>query len=301
MNAPVFIPDAQQALGFVTHQRTHIESEVVKRPIPEIKYPRMIPIDTSANSFAPSVTFFTQDAVGKAKFINGKGDDIPLVNIGLTKFEQSINDGGVGYGFSLSEIGSAQQMNINLGNEGAMTAREAYEQLVEEVAFTGNAQLGVEGLYNTTGITTEAAAKTFAASTPQEILAETNGTLTGIMTDTKGMDVADTLVLPLAQWSYIATTQLSADSTMTILEFIQKSNVYTAKTGQPLTIEADTRLTGKMVAYKRAPQAVKMHMPMPLTFIPPQLVGLEVRVYGMFRFAPINIRRPKSMRYKTGI
>lgn len=301
MNMPVRIPDAQQALGFVTHQRTHIESEVIKRPMPEIKYPRLIPVDTSAHAFAPSVTFFSQDSVGKAKFINGHGDDIPLVNIGMTKFEQSISDGGVGYGFSLSEIGAAQQYGFNLGNEGAVTAREAYEQLVEQVAFLGNDQLGVEGLYNTTGITSEAAAKTFATSTPQEILGEINGTLTGIQTDTKGLDMADTIVLPLAQWSYIATTQLSPESSMTILEFIQKSNVYTAATKRPLTIESDVRLVGKMVAYKRAPQAVKMHMPMPLTFIPPQAVGLDIRVYGMFRFAPINIRRPKSMRYKTGI
>jgi len=301
MNMQVQNYDAQQALGFVMQQRTHIESEVVKRPMPAIKYPRLIPVDTSAHAFAPSVTFFTQDAVGKAKFINTKGDDIPLVNIGLTKFEQSINDGGVGYGFSLSEIGSAQQMGMNLGSEGAMTAREAYEQLVEEVAFVGNAQLGVEGLYNTTGITSQAAAKTFATSTPQEILAEINGTLTGILTDTKGLDLADTIVLPMETYSYIATTQISPESSMTVLEFIQKSNVYTAQTGRPLTIEMDIRLSGKMVAYKRSPEALKMHMPMPLTFIPPQAFGLEIRTYGMFRFAPINIRRPKSMRYKTGI
>lgn len=301
MNMQVQNYDAQQAMGFVTQQRTHIESEVIKRPMPEIKYSRLIPVDTSANAFAPSVTFFTQDAVGQAKFISGKGDDIPLVNIGLTKFEQGINDGGVGYGFSVTEIGSAQQLGINLGNEGAMTAREAYEQLVEEVSLTGNAQLGVEGLYNTTGITSVAAANTFASSSPQEILAEVNSLLTSIMTATNGIDIADTIVLPLAQWSYIATTQISPESSMTILEMIQKSNVYTAKTGQPLTIEADTRLSGKMVAYKRAPEVLKLHMPMPLTFIPPQAVGLEIRVYGMFRFAPINIRRPKAMAYKTGI
>lgn len=301
MNIQVQNYDAQQALGFVMQQRTHIEAEVIKRPMPEIKYPRMIPVDTSANAFAPSVTFFTQDAAGKAKFINTKGDDIPLVNIGLTKFEQSINDGGVGYSFGVAEIGAAMQMGISLGSEGAMTAREAYEQLVEEVAFVGNDQLGVEGLYNTTGITTEAAAKTFANSTPQEILGEINGTLTGILTDTKGLDLADTIVLPLEQFAYIATTQISPESSITILEFIQKSNVYTARTGQPLTIETDTRLTNKMVAYKRAPEALKMHMPMPLTFIPPQAMGLEIRTYGMFRFAPVNIRRPKSMRYKTGI
>jgi hypothetical protein len=166
MNKPVRIMDAQAALGFVVSQRTHIETEVMRREVPEILYPRLIPVDTSANPYAQSVTFFSQDAVGKAKFINGKGDDIPLVDVMRTKFEQTVNEAGIGYSFSLMEIGAANQIGVPLSNEGAMAARMAYEQLVEEVAFIGNTQLGIEGLLNTTGITSGAAATTFAAATP---------------------------------------------------------------------------------------------------------------------------------------
>lgn len=300
MNAPVKIMDAQQALGFVVSQRTHIETEVLKKPMPEIRYSSLIPVDTSAPAYAPSVTFFTQEATGRAKFINGKGDDIPLIGLGMSKFEQSVHMGGIGYSFSLEEIGAASQYGMSLTSDGAMAAREAYEQLVDEVAFVGNTKLGVEGLLNTTGITTAAAAKTFATSTPDEILAVINGEITGIMTDTNGVELADTILLPLSQWGSIASTRLT-NSDMTILEFIQRSNVYTARTGRPLTIEASHRLSGKMVTYRRDPQVVKLHMPMPLTFIPPQALGLEVRTFGMFRFAPTNIRRPGAVRYKTGI
>ena len=301
MNAPVKIMDAQQALGFVVSQRSHIETEVLKKPMPEIRYSSLIPVDTSAPAYAPSVTFFTQESTGQAKFINGKGDDIPLVGLGMSKFEQSVYMGGIGYGFSLEEIGAAQQMGISLNGDGAMAAREAYEQLVDEVAFVGNDKIGVEGLLNTTGITAIAAGQTFAAATPQQILAEINGAITAILSATKGIELADTVLLPLAQWGDIATRQIDATSSMTVLEFIQKSNVYTARTGRPLTIEATHRLTDKMVVYRRDPQVVKMHMPMPLTFIPPQALGLEVRTFGMFRFAPTNIRRPGAMRYVTGI
>lgn len=301
MNAHVKIVDAQTALSFVVSQRTHIETEVIKRPMPEIKYSRMIPVDTSAAPYAPSVTFFTQDATGKAKFINGKSDDIPLVNLGMAKFEQGVNMAGIGYQFSLEEIGAAAQMGIPLTSDGAMAAREAYEQLVDEVAFTGSTQLGVEGLYNTTGITVVAAGKTFQDSSAKEILSVINGAITAIMDSTNGVEVPDTIVLPIAQWGDIATRQISPESPITILEFIQKSNVYTAKTGRPLTIEADHRLDGRMVVYRKAPEAVKLHMPMPLQFIPPQAEGLHITTYGMFRFSPLNIRRPKSMRYVTGI
>lgn len=301
MNAPVKIMDAQAALGFVVNQRTHIETEVLKRPMPEITYAQMIPVDTSAPAYAPSVTFFTQDSVGRAKFINGKGDDIPLVNIMRTKFEQTVNDAAVGYSFSLTELGAAQQYGQSLSSDGAMAAREAYEMLVDEVAYTGNTQLGVQGLLNTTGITTIAAGTTFAAGTPQQILAIINGALTAIMTGSQGIERADTVLLPLAAYGDIATRQIAPESSMTILQFIQQGNVYTAMTGRPLTIMGTHRLTTSMVVYRRDPQVLKLHMPMPLQFIQPQARNLDIVVLGMFRFAPISIRRPGAMRYVSGV
>jgi hypothetical protein len=295
------IMDMQAALGFVVSQRSHIETEVLRKPYPAIRYAEMVPIDTSANPFAASVTHFSQDSVGKAKFVNGKGDDIPLVNVNRQKFEQGVNMAGIGYSFSLEEIGAAQQLNQSLSSDGADAARMAYEQLVDEVAFVGDTQLGIEGLYNMTGITSAAAGATFAASTAQEILAIINTALSGIMTSTLGIELADTIVLPLGEYARIATKQLAPESDTTVLDFVSRANVYTTQTGQPLRIVGDRRLTTKMVVYRRDPSVLKMHMPMPLQFIAPQAVNLEVKVLGMFRFAPVNIRRPGAVRYITGV
>lgn len=294
------IMDAQAALGFVVSQRSHIEPVVLKKPYPQIRYPMMIPVDTSANPFAASVTFFSQDSVGKAKFINGKGDDIPLVNVTGTKFEQTINMAGVGYSFSLEEIGAAQMLGQNLSADGADAARMAYEQLVDEVAFIGNTTLGVQGLFNTTGITTIAAGATFAASTPDAVLAIINNALTAIESGSLGVEIADTIVLPLALAGTMER-RLGDGSDTTILDFIMRANRYTRRTGLPLTVEFSHRLTTTMVVYRRDPSVLKLHMPMPLQFIPPQMVNLEVKVLGMFRFAPINIRRPGAMRYVSGV
>lgn len=293
--------DMQAALGFVVSQRTHIETEVLRKPYPEIKYSRLIPVDTSANPFAASVTHFAQDSVGKAKFVNGKGDDVPLVNIKGSKFEQTVNMAGVGYSFSLEEIGAAQQLGTNLSSDGAEAARMAYEQFVDAVAFLGDTTIGVEGFYNMTGITTAAAGATFAASTPDEIATIVNTALVAIQTDTLGVEVANTIILPLKTSAQLHRRM--TDGTGTVLDYIRSANVYTSTTGQPLTIEFDYRLDSlnKMVVYRRDPQVVKMHMPMPLRFIAPQAVNLEIKTLGMFRFAPVNIRRPKAVRYISGV
>ena len=294
--------DTQAALNFVVSQRSHIEPEVLVRPYPQIKYSRLIPVDTSANPFALSVTHFSQDSAGRAKFINGKGDDIPLVNISGSKFEQTVNMAGVGYSFSLEEIGAAQMMGRNLSNDGAAAARLAYEQFVDAVAFTGDATIGVEGFYNMTGVTTAAAGATFTASTPDAVLAIINTALTAIETASLGIEVADTIILPLKAGATMER-RLADGSDTTILDFIMRANRYTRQTGLPLTIEFDWRLDAlnKMVVYRRDPQVLKMHMPMPLRFIPPQSVNLEIKVLGMFRFAPVNIRRPVAVRYVSGV
>lgn len=296
-----YLIDAPNALGFVINQRTHIETEVLRKPYPAIRYAEWIPVDTSANAYAASVTHFSQDAVGRAKFINGKGDDIPLANITGSKYELTVNTAGIGYSFSLEEIGAAQQIGMNLPSDGAAAARLAYEQLVDEVALVGDTTLGIEGLFNTTGVTTVAAAQAFAGATTAQILTTVNGAITAVWNGTQGIEMVDTVILPLTQYGDLATRSFGVEGSITVLEYIARNNIYTLQTGQRLTIGADRRLSNRMVAYRRDPTVVKMHMPMPLQFLPPQLVNLEVKVLGMFRFAPISIRRPGAMRYVTGI
>jgi hypothetical protein len=295
------IMDAPNALGFVINQQTHIETQVLKKPYPAIRYAELIPIDTSATPFAASITHFSQDYTGRAKFINGKGDDIPLANITGTKYELTVNTAGIGYSFSLEEIGRAAQLGMNLSTEGAASARLAYEQLVDEVAFVGDTTLGIEGLYNTTGISSAAAAQAFSAATPAQILVTVNTAINAVFSSTNGIELPDTIVLPITQFADIASRAMGPEGMMTVLDFIQRKNVYTVQTGQPLRIVADRRLSNRMVVYRRDDTVLKMHMPMPLRFIAPQMVNLEVKVLGMFRFAPISIRRPGAMRYVTGI
>lgn len=296
---PEFQFNDAAALSFVVSQATYIEREVFSIPYPEIAYAQMIPVDTSAGEYSASVTFFTQDIVGKAKFMNSTADDFPLANIVRSKFEQSILDAGIGYEFSLSEIGQAQMMGRGLPTEGAMAARLAYEQLVDAVALAGDS--GIEGLYATTGITSTAAAAAWAGATAAQILADVNGIISRIVAATGGIHWPNTLVLPLAQFSLIAGKQIDPTNQTTILDFIRRSNAYTAKTGQELMIFSDVRLSNKAVCYKRDPQVLKMHIPMPLRFMPPQLINLQVRVPGMFRFAPLSIRQPKAIQYISGM
>ena len=84
-----------------------------------------------------------------------------------------------------------------------------------------------------------------------------------------------------------------------------KYNVLTAQTGQPLVIRAVRGLetagaggTGRMVAYRRDPEVLKMHIPMTHRFLPVWQTGpLIFDVPGIFRLGGLDIRRPMAVRY----
>lgn len=298
---PFYQMDAQAALGFVTHQRSHIEPEVLKKEYAPTSYAALIPVDTSAADYAPSVTFFSQENAGRAKFINGKADDVPLVDMQSNKYEQTVHMAALGYSFSLEEIGAAQQLGVNLSNEGADMAREAADQTIDKLAFAGTTAtsdgLAAEGLFNMTGIGSTAATGTFNSLTPDQIIADVMGLVGAIKSASKNIDIPDTLVVPIATETLLNTKRLT-DTSLTLSQYLQQA---ASANGTPMTIRGSHHLTDKAVMYRRDPRVLKMHMPMPLTFIPPQSQGLEIVVHGMFRVAPVSVRRPNAVRYLTGV
>lgn len=295
---PLISMDA--ALGFVLSQTSHIESEVLRQPYPAIRYAQDIPVDTSPSPYASSVTFFTQDEVGAAKFINNNGDDIPLANLFRNKFEVGFEMMGIGYAFSLFEIGQAQLLGVNLPTEGAMAARTAYEQAVDRIAFEGDTQAGVTGLYNDPNVTSVAGVD-FATAPAEDILAMINSNMASVFSATQGLLLPNTIRLPIKALASLTTRRLTDNLEVTLLKYLQDNNLYTLTTGGRLDILASHRLLTKMVMYQKTPDVVKMYMAQPLTFIPPQPRNLAVYVPGWFRFSPVNIRKVAAFRYITGV
>ena len=95
-----FVRDAQQALGFLISQVSHVEAQVVKVLYPDIQYPQLIPVDTSANEWAKSVTWFSMDKVGRAQWFNHLANDMPLADTQRNRFEQGIEMAGIGFGLA---------------------------------------------------------------------------------------------------------------------------------------------------------------------------------------------------------
>jgi len=317
MNAHI-MQDAQQvAMSFLIRQASLIEPTVYAIRYQDIQYPSLVPVDTSAPEWIQSVTYFSMDSVGQAQWFNGNAHDVPKVELTREKFETTVSMAAIGYGYNLEELGTAQLLGMNLSNDKASAARRVAEEKIDSVAFVGDAGKGFLGLVNSTTPTATTApadgtgsATTFASKTPDQILRDINGQLTGIFTGTLGAEIADTILLPYSVLLDISTRRIDAVNQTTILEWVMKNNIYTLVTGQPLTIRGmfgylDTSGAGgtkRMVAYRRSPEVLKFHMPMSFRFLPAWQTGpIKFDVPGIFRLGGVDIRRPKSIRYLDGI
>lgn len=306
----------QQALGFLVAQTSYIEPVAYRQRYPTIQYPQLIPVDTSAPEWAKSITFFSSDQVGRAEWFHHMARDIPFADVTREKFEQGIEMAAIGYFYTLEELGHAQMVpGTNLTPDRASAARRAYEEFVDNVAIFGDTTKGWYGLTNNpdvTILTVEASGNGGSTAwddkDSDQIIADINAVLTGVYVESKQVELADTLLLPLAALTSLGTRRIP-DTTMTIIQWLRQNNVYTLQTGQPLMIRTVRGLEtagsdggGRMIAYRRDPEVIKMHIPMPHRFLPVWQTGpIRFDIPGIFRLAGVEIRLPGAVRYADGI
>jgi hypothetical protein len=311
-NSPIYTRDAQQqALSFLIRQGTYIERQVARIRYPEFQYSQLIPIETGADEWTRSITYFSLDTVGQAEWINAAGTDMPLADLLREQHETKVEMAGIGYRYNYQELNYAMRMGINLTTEKAEAARRAYEQKVERVSIHGDTSIGFAGLINNPAVSIlnaaydgTGASPSWTDKTADQILRDINDVLTGIYTGSLTVEMADTILLPIASFNILLGKRVP-DTQITVMDFINRANVYTASTGRPLLIKgvrgletAGVGSTGRMVAYRRDPDVLKMHIPMTHRFLPVWQTGpLIFDVPGIFRLGGLEIRRPASVRY----
>lgn len=310
-----FMDNPQQALAFLISQTTHIEADVYRIQYPEITYPQLIPVDTSAGEWSKSVTYFSLDKVGSADWFSGMATDMRMADINRNKFEQTIEMAGIGYRYTLEEIGQAMMIpGLNLSNERADAARFAYENFMQSLAESGSASKNFTGLFNNGNVTIVDAVNGASGSplwirkTADEIISDVQNSLTGVYEQSLTVEMADTVLLPITCMQLLANTRVP-NTYGNALDYLAKYNLYTQTTGAPLTIRGVLGLEhagadggGRMVVYRKDPRVLKLHVPMPHQFMPVWQTGpITFDIPGIFRVGSVEIRRPGAVRYVDGI
>lgn len=309
-----------QALAFVTGQAYRINQRVYETRYPDWDFGRLIYVDTTGPEWSPGVLTYTSDATGRANWQSGYAKDVPLADVNQDMQTKTFQLAAIGYQWNLEEVnGTMGFPGASLPDRRARAARLAYMKFMFDLTLKGSAEKGMNGLINYGGVvTTNAPADGTGGSTlwvnsagvgqktPAQIVRDINLALQGISLATFEAELADTILLPVEAYNYIAATPYSATTMETILSFVMRTNLYTMQTGRPLTIRTVRELgtgaangtTGRLVAYKNDGEYVKLHLPMPHRFLPVWQDGpMNFAVPGIFRTGGVELLTTVAMRY----
>lgn len=301
--------DAQAAYPFVIAQGRNIETRIYQKRYPTYNYSTVIPVVTEGNEWAIGTTFFTVDTAGEAKFLSGAAADMPFNQATKDMASHDFAMIGSGWEWNIEEINQAALYGVDLNGTKAMSASDSIERMLHSIAFTGHTEKNWTGFANDANVPradVDTPGTFWPAKSVDQILLNVNEVLTRVRTQTSEVEWADTLALPPEAYRVIATKRLGAgDGMQTVLEYIRKNNIYTAETGQPLTILPVRELAaassdggGRMVAYRRDPEVLRFHLPMPRRVLQPRqksLMGYETGIIA--RTGGTEIRLPKAMAY----
>jgi len=309
--------DANESVYFA-RELEYIKAQSYDIKYPELKASQLIPISTEAGAGAESITYEQYDEIGMAKLIANYADDLPRADIRGKQFTSPVRSIGDSYGYNLQEIRASAMLNKNLPTRKANAARRAIEQLINNIAFFARPTDGTNGgltglIYNpntTKGtVTTRNGHITFASKTADEILADLNKAVYDIISLTKGVEVPDTILLPLAQWSQISTTPRASVADTTILQYFLKNNPSITRIDwcnelqnvNPVPSTSVAANTDIMIVYKRSPDKLTLELPSPFEQLEVQTRGLEYVVPCHARIGGVVVYYPLSINIVEGI
>ncbi len=297
----IVILDANESIFFL-RELEHVKARSYDTKYKHLKAMSLLPIDTSADPGAKTITYQTYTKVGIAKIIADYADDAPRVDIYGTETTVKVYRIGDSYGYDRDEIRRSAMAGKSLEQRRANTAKRASDEKIDSIAWTGDTSHNINGFINYPGITEYtvpngvAGFATWATKTPDEIIADMSGIVSAVITGTNGIEIPTTMLLPLAQWQLIKDTRMTGNSDTTILKFFMDTN------GIINEIEWLTELTGagagstdRYMIYPKDPDHVTLEIPMPYMQLPPEqrnygfVINTETKTAGVIIYYPLAV------------
>lgn len=296
---------------FFARELEHVKSQTYDIKFPFLKARLLFPLSFEANAGAETITYEQYDQVGIAKIISNYADDLPRADVKGKEFTSRVRTLADAYGYNYDEVQSAKMAGKPLVTRKANAAKRAVMVLENKIAFFGDATHNIQGFLTNPNIQEVVIAadgvggsKTFASkiSTPDLIIRDVTSMFTAVHDISKGVETADTLMLPLNQYNLLMNTPRLSGSDKSVMSWIMDNNAHL----KDIVWVEEMRGSGaggtdKMVAYRRDADALTMEIPSEFKQLPVQERNLEYIVPCHERFGGVLIYYPLSVAFADGI
>lgn len=293
---------------FFERELEFIKSRTYDVKQPALKYREILPVSHEAGEGAESITYRQYDARGVAKIVANYAKDFPRADVVGQEFTSPVKSLGSSYGYNVQEIRSARFANKPLEQRRANSARRAIMEQENQIALFGNSLAGLKGFLNNAAIgeyTVPADGtgnvKPWSAKTPDLIIRDLNGLVNSVVEVTKGVELPDTILLPLTAYNYINTTPRASTSDMSIRKWFLENNEYVKRIMWLNELQTAGDLgTRRMMAYRMDPEALSLEIPKEFEQFPPQEQGMDFVVHCHSRIGGVIVYYPLSVAFGDG-
>ncbi len=293
---------------FIERKLEYVKAKVYEQPYPELIGRQLVPVSHECPAGAETIKYDVFDKVGMAQRIRSYSDNLPRADVKVREERSPVQGYGIAYGYSNRELRAAIMAQVNLDGRKASAARFGFELAVDTVAASGNSEglLGLLTLPNANVYTVPAdgtgSSALWTAKSADQIIRDLNGVSNKSVGLTNGIEMPDTLLIPIDQYNYISSTPRATVSDTTILKFFLGANPF-IKTVIPWfrCKGAGAGATDRMVAYKRNPDKLTLEIPMEFTQQPPQLRNLAIDIPCEGEIAGVVCPFPMSVTFGDGI
>ncbi len=290
------------------------EMEFVKSQTFDIKFPllkarMLIPVSFEVSNIAEKITYQQFENTGKAKIIGNYAGDLPRADVKGKEFTGAVRSIGGSYGWNIQELRASIATGKALNQRRATACKRSILQTENSIAWFGDSDFGLSGILDNASIQNIAlaadgtgSATTFASKTPDLIIRDIVILFSTISDTSKGVEAADTLLLPIEQFNDIANRQRSIATDTTIMEWILKTIPGLENVEWLNELKGTgSGATDVMLAYKRDPEKLVLEIPQDFEQFPVQEKGLEFVVNCHARSGGVTIHYPLSLAKSEGV
>ena len=310
--------DASES-AFFARQLEHIKAKTYDIVYPNMKATELMPVSTEAGAGAAVITYQSFDSVGMMKIIANYADDLPRSDIKGKEFSTAVRSLGGSYGYNLQEIRSASMAGLPLQQRKANAVRLANDQAVNKLAWLARSNDGVNGgltglIFNPNIPSATVAAGAgpvylWSAKTNEEIYTDLVNGVKDIISLTKGVELPDTVLMPIAQYEIISSKRMASGTDTTILEFFKKNHPYIKTVTWVPELAAVSPLpstgvggpTDLLIFGNFTADKITLEIPQPFEQLPVQERGLEYVVPCHSRVGGVIVYYPLAFSIYQGI
>jgi hypothetical protein len=250
---------------------------------------------------------------GNLPWLSAESTAIPGVSIDGQKTVLPLRLLGREVSFTSVELDRSQRLGTPIDSQKADALNILYQMAIDQMIYIGSTDVGAQGLLNNSAITESGVNAGVSGSTlwvnktPDEILADVNELIESTWSAAAFAVCPSKLLLPPAQFSYIASQKVSSAGNVSILKFLKENSIALEVNGKELDIQPVKWLTGRgvegedrMLAYTNEENRVRYPM-VPIRRETAYYQGIRFIAPYIWAFGELELPYPETLQYADGI